>query len=271
MKSLIISEKKSVIHKKAKLLFDKEFIKELEKITEKQEENLSGIKYYLRYRIINDFCIADTQNGILDCDKLSKEILIKKYNVDNDIYETDTANSVQTLLGFYLRLYYEYIYCDYDYPKVNSFRDYNLLSNIDKFDELKDDEIIKLFDELCSIYHSIGNMILVPKKFNTGRRKLDQKPTNDFIGIGLEFLKSNSYTWKNKKYYQSDEVFNCLTGYNYFKNIKSDMFDNIQLSNPYNNDLLLKKYSKEQVKLEVKRILVTMIDSIRKRNKEFDV
>lgn len=267
MKSLIIFEKKSVIHKKAKLLFDKDFIKELEKITEKQEENLSGIKYYLRYRIINDFRIADTKDGRLDCDKLSKEILIKKYNVDNDIYETDTANSVQTLLGFYLRLYYKYIYCDYDYPKVNSFRDYNLLSNIDKFDELKDDEIIKLFNELCSIYHSIGNMILVPKKFNTGRGKLDQKPTNDFIGIGLEFLKNNSYTWENEKYYQSDEVFNCLTGYNYFKNIKSDMFDNIQLS----KSKKLNKYSKEQIKTEIKRILLTMIDSIIERNKEFDV
>jgi hypothetical protein len=177
--------------------------------------------------------------------------------IDFSQYVTDTANSVQTLLGIYMRGKYKNCYQNYQCPKnvpyniKEGYRDYNLLNLLDSkiFD---DDIILRKIDKLCSLYHTIGNIIYVPSGFNNGRVKLNGKNTNDFIDIGLNYLKENKYKWNNHYYFNNnDKIFEIMTGYNYFKDMSSNFFSQYN-TNSADDKLII--------------VLDKMIESINKRN-----
>jgi hypothetical protein len=250
--------------------FNKEKLKNFELIDESKliidknvDEDFKGLKNFLRYRVIGKLNVCKISN--FDYDKLDEVSLdLRKYinmelgqKIDFSQYVTDTANSVQTLLGIYMRGKYKNCYQNYQCPKnvpykiKEGYRDYNLLNLLDSkiFD---DDIILRKIDKLCSLYHTLGNMIYVPSGFNNGRVKLNGKNTNDFIDIGLNYLKENKYKWNNHYYFNNnDKIFEIMTGYNYFKDMSSNFFSQYN-TNSADDKLII--------------VLDKMIESINKRN-----
>lgn len=200
-----------------------EFFKILE--LDNAESKYKNIKNFLRYRILIKSGIV---NGF-DCDNLScvKEIL-KKYienkikninikydedkryfNINDWIFETDTANSFQTIFGEYMRIAYKEKY--QEYIKVYSvkpnevLRDFYLLINIDNFFS-NDDEVLNKFDELAAAYHKIGNFVLVPYGYNSLRNKL----YDDYYDLSIKGLREKY--WENFYDRSKDDLFKILTG-----------------------------------------------------------
>lgn len=262
-----------------KLDFDKLIIKVDSK------EKLNGLKNFLRYRTINDFGLSTKPNSkflTFDYDKLDAvEKDLEKYmeklgidNIDYKKYETDTVNSVQTLLGFYMRGKYSNKYTNYKYENYN-YKNYNLLCLLENDQELINDPVIKKFDELCLIYHTLGNIVFVPKKFNTERASmLDNIVTNDFYDIALVYLKNNNYIFKGNKYYNGlEKTFKLISGYDYFKNIHDKLFDDFKLAERRKNkyqELIDSGISDKKIDKAIINTLNNMIDSINKRNNDIE-
>ena len=200
-----------------------EFFKILE--LDNTESKYKNIKNFLRYRILIKSSIV---NGF-DCDNLScvKEIL-KKYienkikninikydedkryfNINDWIFETDTANSFQTIFGEYMRIAYKEKYQEYTNVynvELNEvLRDFYLLINIDNFLP-NDDEVLNKFDELAASYHKIGNIVLVPYGYNLLRNKL----YDDYYDLSIKGLRENY--WENFYDRSKDDLFKILTG-----------------------------------------------------------
>ena len=238
------------------------------------KEKLEGIKNFLKYKIIVELGIVEKDYSDCDCMAKVKEeivnyLLNKGYNakncneryieVEGKLFETDTANSVQTMFGEYLRNYLsEKIYSKedskytdfvseytsgYGFPKKVEYRDYFFLQNIEKWYNLADEEDKKIFEKfslLASIYHTLGNVILVPIGFNMGRNRIFK----DYLNFSLEYLDKLLNIADN-------ELYKCITGYD----IMQECFKNIDKLPKTNAD--------------INNYLDAMIGYITKRNETF--
>lgn len=203
----------------------------------------------LRYRILNAH-LQVFKNDLRDFDKYSKvinemekyldnnSILYKKNNenfiINGKEYETDTANSFQTIFGKAMKKYIKEIYTGYtnnfnliDYNKNFNknfcvYRDYNMLIYLQNYkgnSNNKFDKVLEKLNELANKYHSIKNIILVPKGFNNYRgNKLD----DDYFK-SMEYLLSSN----NKKYKYKEEDLLKITRYNKekYKLLKNDTLE----------------------------------------------
>lgn len=129
----------------------------------------------------------------------------------------------------------------------------------------------------ANLYHTLGNMVLVPKRFNSGR----YKKTFDFWDSSLVWLKSNGYSYGNQlmfnksdftkyiNYFFLWDYVECVNGeyrikplFNSHKNIEMGNADNTSLWSNIDDELNLKQFLRNACK-NIKRRGVFMSILIR--------
>ena len=195
-------------------------------------------KNFIRYKIATKLNLYTIPS--FDCDKLPEvmdqlklrlkvnKILYTDYHIEGKVsiqdhgqnltFQTDTLYSMQTLWGSFIRNFLKKseskwveIYCKKYIPsewnpnKVPFYRDFYWLENIDRwYDKLspEEKESLELFNCFARLTHTIGNFILVPEGFNTGR----YVKTKDFIYPTIEYLQEMV---KEKNYISPEYEWYC--------------------------------------------------------------
>lgn len=222
------------------------------------EEN---IKNFLRYRIGCTVINTPDYDIYIPLKKAMKEILENKAKKDNieckvnineddiikqistlnpdryilingKIFETDTANSYQSIFGAFMRIKNKKLYLSYqDIYKINSensnaqiYRDFNLLCILNNENNpfKIENEIYKKLCKFAHTYHNISNIVLVPVGYNHSRGKqievIEGHNIYDSYKKGIEILEKQNID----ELYINENIFNLITGRNYINLDKKD-------------------------------------------------
>lgn len=209
------------------------------------------LKNWLRYKVIvNSVGGLDCDSSLLVQQLLERVFGVKSINgreywLDGVKLESDTLNSLNSVLGAYIRKEYkwneEYDKGENHYPTGDQ---YKFFFYLEKIDQLKGEKR-EIYDEmnlLALLTHTIGNYGLVPLGFNCYRGK--SFVARDYYDLSLEELKQMDVndldqTIENFKKANKRKIdfFECKQSIMKFKSIMNDVL----YSYSYSSDLDLER------------------------------
>ncbi len=239
------------------------------------------------------FCLhsLNTYGNIPDCDGsdgrnlLTLDIYKKLWNFEKGYYSFgtislpnfqgefggDTMNSMQTIFSVLMKFTLK----KSDNSKLKHYQknNYSFLDCLNIYCDYPQEFIFELqktpeFVRYANLYHTLGNMVLVPKRFNSGR----YKKTFDFWDSSLVWLKSNGYSYGNQlmfnksdftkyiNYFFLWDYVECVNGEYRIKPL-FDSHNNIEMGNVDNTSL----WSNIADELNLKQFLSNACKNIKKR------
>lgn len=242
---------------------------------EGNEEELYTLKKYLIYKLyfMSSKCvypkveelsekIKENYNGLQEADAgdLAKSIYEVLWNGKNEMmpngslnkicfstcYGGDTMNSVQHILNSLVK----HMLKTEEYPQVKKMRKKRQISirflcylmvHLSECDQnfIKDLEDNNKLQAYIDQYHTLGNLVLVPKGFNTARASR----AGDYWDFSLQLLKEE-FSEKDK-YITSERGFNYYINYFYLWDYVTGEEDGVyEVKNLFLNDVLKENYIK---------------------------